>query len=267
MPPRDSRAPTAGTPQPGRSSTALPPYEAPSAPLNLKALQALRTVVDKNDGEALKKYQNDAAVLLSDMAGDMHEHHTQRREEAAKAARRAARSREQNASQQTEPEEQNSQEDTEARDADVNAFGNKVNDLTKQMEESLRRMIDEQVYLQASTKALKEVSAITIQSQGRVNVAPTTQAQGNDDSEDGEDEEGQNPPTNDENRGIAVNSLLKESIEKQESEWNKLSLRARYVLLWSPAVFATKEHADQLQLRREQPVHQLPPPRPLRQVP
>ena len=255
MPSRLSRGRPSATPssRPApRDPTALPPYEPPAAPLNPRALQTLEGLADRHKADALKKRQRDAATQLSEVAQDVHERLFNRRRDADKAAKRAAaaRSRELGASSQRTDASNNGEDgdpDESAQiGADVEILGQKVDEVTSKLEETVRRVVDEQAQTEAAEKALRDASVNIVRAGGRVDAAATaTQStlgasqfrraadpDDEDEDEDDEDEDGEAGPgrrrgRDGEQTGISINDVVKAKAEKHDQEWNGLSMRAR----------------------------------------
>ena len=249
---RPSATPAAARPA-ARDPTALPAYEAPAAALNARALQTLEGLAARHAAEALRKRQKDAAAQLAEVAQDVHERLFNRRREAASAAKRAAvaaRARDPAASSQPTDggHADGAEGDGESAriGADVEALAQKVDEITGDLEESVRRVIDEQARTEAAEKALREASVNTVRAGGRVDAAamatqstlgasqfrsatdPDDEDEDLDENDDdGEDGSRRRCGENGENASTSFNDVLKAKAEKHDQEWNELSMRAR----------------------------------------
>ncbi|KAL8870588.1 MAG: hypothetical protein Q9174_003401, partial [Haloplaca sp. 1 TL-2023] len=138
--------------------TALPPYEPLAHPLNPAAQHALHNLPTTHSMAGLKERLQRAAHHLAEVTGDLNDQHTSRKAEFEKSkARRAAKAREFESSQ-------NTQDDEEAEER-FQGSENSVKEMTKRLDEGTRKVIDIQARVEGSETALRELDQNV--SQGR----------------------------------------------------------------------------------------------------
>jgi hypothetical protein len=198
-----------GVPQSSRSSTALPTYQSPLAPLNDGGKRALARVCVQNGPTAREEFHK-AAEMLSETAG-----------EVIDCLYNAQKRRKKNL--------QKGDEDAYPTAEDVEQLKTRVEELTRNLEAGVRKAIDAQAGLAGREQALKDIcanvergAASTQSTLGASQWRSSRRAGADGDTEGGE---------NSEDGPIGILTTLKKKTQESDESYGKLSMRLRLVLL------------------------------------
>ncbi|KAF2870287.1 zinc-finger of the MIZ type in Nse subunit-domain-containing protein [Massariosphaeria phaeospora] len=232
--------PTGGRPSvaptPSRSSvpTELPTYRKPSHPLNLNAQRRLRDLVHDQSLSLIKEHNTRAEVLITKIAGEINDMTRAKEERTARRRKKW--------------EKGINVEEREEEERKLKELQSKVDDMTIQLEESMRAVIDNDVAAQRITQSLEWLqesapeelrreyatqksqrdSQIHSQSQRR----QRSQRDGDGDEDMDVDEDESTPgPTLPEGSRIALtgpSELFKNRSDQKKNEYTSHSHKARY---------------------------------------
>lgn len=208
--------------KPSRGPTLLPPYQPPANKLNDAAQRALHNLPNTHRLDGLHTRLKHANGLLCNNAGELNDRYQQK---AAGHQKRQARRRAQGAA------------DDDDDDNNVEKMKHEVKEMTSRMEQSMRMIIDAKAAVDGVEGALKELDAnITA---GRGAIAPTQSTLGASQfrqrgrkrgaQSDNEDEESGDEVTASQAIGDGPAVLWKKKIAENDSVYEGLSMRNRYV--------------------------------------
>lgn len=180
----------------GSASLDLPPYEAPSCPLNDEGRTMLRDLANARINDHLKKHLAESAKLLPTTVYETLETVASRKRSAASIPARDIKRRK-------EGEER------------IQELGEKVSPLTMQLEQAMREMLDLEVALQDEKQALQDLPRLVTQAQQTL----AEQQQETNQEDDAV------PP---ELTGVPILKILKAERNKKNALYNKLSMQAKY---------------------------------------
>ena len=207
--------------------TALPPYQSPSYPLNDAAQRALRSLPQTHNLAILKDSIRTATTSLTNVVGDANDRYQWKAAGFDKRnARRAAQGLEE-----------------EADDA-VAKLREDVASVTQKIEETVRKMIDGEAAVERLEAALAEVSTNVTAGGGQI--APTqstlgasqfrqqrrerTRTANAGSGEESEfDEDVDHHPEAGGQENVGPSAMLKRKLGEQETQYQDLSMSARYV--------------------------------------
>ena len=219
-----NRQSTAGPSSQRRPPTAveLPPYEPPTHPLNNAAQRALNDLHRDHSLAKLKNHYADANETITSTAGIINDHLYEREESLRKRKARRAH--------------QGLEEDNEGVE-ELEQLRQKVDRMTQRMEESVRKIIDGQTfvnnleesiqYLQRNAVNLTQQQSLTQETQRS---QPRQQRRGEGSGSEDEDEQSPGPtPLGGEDMEITGPSImLQNRLQASKDKYQVLSHRTRY---------------------------------------
>lgn len=202
----------------GSFPTPIPPYQRPANPLTPGAQRAFNELPRTHRLEGLKKHLHQATHSLTTVAGDVNDRYYKKLE-----AHRKHKARRQG---------KNEDDDDDAGDQTLEEMRVMVDQMTRSLEESVRKMIDGKAAVDGIEAALREIST-NISSGGGV-VVPTQSTLGasqfrpskrqRDPDSDGEDSDSQE----DSNQTHPL-GLVKRKMTEYNSNYQNLSMRHKFV--------------------------------------
>lgn len=209
-----------------RGPVALPVYQSPQHPLNEAAQRALQNLPRDHKLDSLKHKLRAANNHLTTAAAEVNDRYQLRHADNEKRKRRL--------------EKQSSQEGNEEQDATLDAMRQTTDDLTDNLEESVRKIVDAGAEVEGMERALQHLQENVADGGGRILPTqstlgasynrPVRRRQGvNLDDEDSEFEEDDTVLAGENDGAMAV---LKRKIGEQRAAYQKMSLSSRFV--WNP---------------------------------
>ncbi|KAJ9293930.1 hypothetical protein DTO271G3_7306 [Paecilomyces variotii] len=216
---QSSRAPT------------MPEYQPLSAPLNPTGQRALAALLQSQSFRHLKTHLKHASLKLTDTAGEANDRLT----EAQQRFQRRQQQRRREAQAAREGQEDANQEDDDEEAQELAQKEEKVKEVTVQLEEKMRAVVDAEVKLEALTNVLGDLAREAEAAEAANAIRTRTRTGGrrrNVDEMDGDDEEDQDYEASPERELGAddkpPSQLLQQKLAENTEKWEGLSLTQRY---------------------------------------
>ena len=197
--------------------SSLPPYQAPSNPLNQDAQRALHDLPKTHRLDSLVSHLSNANESLAQVAGDVNYRYLKK--SITHQKRKAKR--------------QGNDEGEEDNDEALEGMKSTVEEMTTWLEEGIRKIIDAKAAVENIQGALKELHTNVVSSQGAAPASQTTLGA----SQPGQKRRRQTMDTNDDDSNVEEAltqvqpfGLLKQKIIEFSSEYENLSLQNKYAI-------------------------------------
>ncbi|KAJ9376118.1 hypothetical protein DTO063F5_8961 [Paecilomyces variotii] len=221
---QSSRAPT------------MPEYQPLSAPLNPKGQHALAALLQSQSFRHLKTHLKHASLKLTDTAGEANDRLTeaqqrfQRRQQQRRREAQAAREGQEDANEGDGNQEEDDEESQELAQKEE-----KVKEITAQLEEKMREVVDAEVKLEGLTSVLGDLAREAEAAEAANAIRTRTRRGGrrrNPDEMDEDDEEDQDYEASPERElggdDKPPSQQLQQKLAENTEKWEGLSLTQRY---------------------------------------
>lgn len=227
----------------------MPEYQPLSAPLNSKGQHALAALLQSQSFRHLKTHLKHASLKLTDTAGEANDRLTeaqqrfQRRQQQRRREAQAAREGQEDANEGDGNQEEDDEEAQELAQKEE-----KVKEITAQLEEKMREVVDAEVKLEGLTNVLGDLAREAEAAEAANAIRTRTRRGGrrrNPDEMDEDDEEDQDYEASPERElggdDKPPSQQLQQKLAENTEKWEGLSLTQRYVFPHSwrnPSLFS-----------------------------